>query len=66
MELLIAAGMWVLYMVIQTLAWMWVGLSLGCGALAAYELFGGKIKDASAALKENKTATVAEPAGAAA
>ena len=59
MELLIAAGMWVLYLIINTLAWAWVGMSLGCGALMAYELFGGSIKNASVALKNKDNETTA-------
>lgn len=59
MELLIAAGMWVLYLIINSLAWAWIGLCLGCGALAAYELFGGSIKKASAAIKDKKYETAA-------
>ena len=59
MELLIAAGMWVLYFIINSLAWVWVGMCLGSGALMAYELLGGNIKDASKVLKRKKTETTA-------
>lgn len=62
MELLLAIGAWVLYFIINTLAWAWVGMSLGCGALMAYKMFNGSIKKASASIKEKKP----EPAAAAA
>lgn len=57
MELLITAGMWVLYFIINSLAWAWIGTCLGCGALMAYELFGGNIKEASTKIKNRKLET---------
>jgi anthranilate/para-aminobenzoate synthase component II len=54
MDLLIAAGMWILYLIINSLAWAWIGICLGYGALIAYELFGGNIRNASKALKNNE------------